>query len=545
MRDHAVLYLNGRRREVRGADLLLPLSTWLRENQRLTGTKIVCAEGDCGACAVLVGRREDAADDALTYRSIDSCIAFVYQADRAHVVTVEGLKEEDGSLSKVQRAMVDCHGSQCGFCTPGFVTTIHAVHEEPKQVGHDGRWVASPTKRKSIGRTRLSGNLCRCTGYVQIFDAAKAVDPASLTRLNDRYPAAAMLDDFDEAADAPLDASFTRDGRPCRVAAPRTLAAAAAFRAEHPACRVASGTTDLGVQHRHGRYEPEVVLGLHAVDGLGGIDRVTSDDAGGGSESEHLLIGAAATWTRIAREIQADLPAYHDILMRFGSPQIRNAGTLAGNLANGSPIADSVPLQLVLEAELELVKTGTTPVSPRNSRPVPGDASGETGVVPVFTRRVPLTRFYTGYKQLDLRDDELIAAVRLPLPTPSQRLSLHKISRRRDMDISTLTAAVLLDFADRDAAGDEGATIRGARIAFGGVAATVLRMGSVEAFLEDAPFTESTMREAGRIARAELKPLTDVRGSADYRLALCENVMVKAFHEIAGGAAVTVGGGAR
>ena len=276
------------------------------------------------------------------------------------------------------------------------------------------------------------------------------------------------------------------------------------------------------MQHRHGRYEPEVVLGLHAVDGLGGIDRVTNDDAGGGSESEHLLIGAAATWTRIAREIQADLPAYHDILMRFGSPQIRNAGTLAGNLANGSPIADSVPLQLVLEAELELVSA----------------AAGDR-------RRVPLTRFYTGYKQLDLRDDELIAAVRLPLPTPSQRLSLHKISRRRDMDISTLTAAVLLDFADRDAAGDEGATIRGARIAFGGVAATVLRMGSVEAFLEDAPFTESTMREAGRIARAELKPLTDVRGSADYRLALCENVMVKAFHEIAGGAAVTVGGGAR
>ncbi|BAM05224.1 xanthine dehydrogenase small subunit [Phycisphaera mikurensis] len=516
MRDHAVLYLNGRRREVRGADLLLPLSTWLRENQRLTGTKIVCAEGDCGACSLLVGRREDPADDALTYRAIDACIAFVYQADRAHVVTVEGLREEDGSLSSVQQAMVACHGSQCGFCTPGFVTTIHAVHEEPKQVGVtvNGQ---EPDEEEIDWPHALSGNLCRCTGYVQIFDAARAVDPASLTRLNDRYPAAAMLDDFDAAAEAPLDASFERGGRPCRVAAPRTLAAAAAFRAEHPACRVASGTTDLGVQHRHGRYEPEVVLGLHAVDGLGGIDRVSDDDAGGESKREHLLIGAAATWTRIAREVQRDLPAYHAVLMRFGSPQIRNAGTLAGNLANGSPIADSVPLQLVLEAELELI-------------------SG-AGV----RRRVPLTRFYTGYKQMDLRDDELIAAVRLPLPMPSQRLSLHKVSKRRDMDISTFTAAILLDFADRDAAGEEGSTIRGARVAYGGVAATVVRLGAVETFLEGAAFTEATMREAGRIARGELTPLSDVRGSAEFRLSLCENVMVKAFHEIVGEAAVAGG----
>ena len=498
MREHAVLYLNGRRHDVRGPALLRPLSTWLREDRWLTGTKIVCAEGDCGACSLLVGQREGDADDRLTYRAIDSCIAFVYQMDRAHVVTVEGLREADGSLSAVQRAMVDCHGSQCGFCTPGFVTTIHAVHEERRQVGLtvNGEGAASESR---FWREALSGNLCRCTGYLQIFDAARAVDAEALTGLNDRYPPAEMLAAFEEADAETLDAAFDDAGRACRVAAPRTLEAAAAFRAEHPGCRIASGTTDLGVQHRHGRFTPESVLGLHAVDGLEGIDRVT-DDGG----SDHLVLGAAATWTAVARAVERDLPGYHRLLMRFGSPQIRNAGTLAGNVANGSPIADSIPLLMALDAELELISAPDGPAS-------------------ATRRRVPLTGFYTGYKEMDLRSDELIAAVRLPLPTPTQRVFLEKVSRRRDMDISTLTCAVVLTVEDN--------AIRDARIAFGGVAATVRRFPAAEAFLEDAPLSEASLREAGRLVREEVTPLTDVRGSAGYRLSLIENVLAKAYFE--------------
>ena len=506
MRDSALLYLNGERVEVRGPDLLLPLSTWLRERRRLTGTKTVCVEGDCGSCTLLVGRHEDPADAGLTYRAIDSCIAFVYQMDRAHVVTVEGLREADGSLSAVQRAVVGCHGSQCGFCTPGFVATIHAVHEERAQVGLT---VGGQTPWPEA----LSGNLCRCTGYLQVFDAAEAVDPASLTRMNDRYPPAGMLAGFREAGGTPLDASFQDGGRACRVAAPRTLEAAAAFRAEHPGCRVASGTTDLGVQHRHGRFTPEVVLGLHAVDGLGGVDRVV-DDAGRTS----LVFGAAATWTAVARAVERDLPAYHALLMRFGSPQIRNAGTLAGNVANGSPVADGLPLLLALDAELELIAAPDGPAS-------------------AACRRVPINSFCTGYKRMDLRPEELIAAVRLPLPNPAMRLSLHKVSKRRDMDISTVAAAVVLEFEDTAEAGTEGAVLRSARIALGGVAATVVRVAEAEASLAGAAFTEESLRAAGRLARAAVEPLTDVRGSAAFRSRLCENLLVKSFHEILGGRA--------
>lgn len=520
MRDHAVFFLNGQRCEVRGAELLLPVSTWLRESRQLTGTKIVCAEGDCGACTVLVGRQEDSQDAQLAYRSIDSCIAFVFQLDRSHVVTIEGLREEDGALSAVQRAMVYCHGSQCGFCTPGFVASIHAAHEQPAAVRLTVNCASDADADAATAETidwphALSGNLCRCTGYVQIFDAARAVDAPSLARLNDRHPPQPMLADFAATAAEPLDASFEIDGRPCRVFAPRTLADAAAFRAANPACRLAAGTTDLGVQHRHGRYEPELVLALHAIPELQRIERETRPDG-----AEQIRFGAATSWTRVAETIREELPAYHAVLMRFGSPQIRNAGTLGGNLANGSPIADSLPLHLALDAELELVA---------------GDGT---------RRRLPLTRFYTGYKQLDLRDDELIAAVRLPLPTAAERLSLHKVSRRRDMDISTFTAAVVLGFESPEAAGREGATIREARIAFGGVAATVVRLPRVEAFLRGSSFTEETLREAGRIARGEVTPLSDVRGSADFRRSLCENVLVKTFHEIAEAAAVQSDGAA-
>lgn len=531
MRDHAVFFLNGQRCEVRGAELLLPLSTWLRESRQLTGTKIVCAEGDCGACTVLVGRQEDSQDAQLAYRSIDSCIAFVYQLDRSHVVTIEGLREEDGALSAVQRAMVDCHGSQCGFCTPGFVASIHAAHERPETVrltvdrgahAHAGgsanvcgSATATATAETIDWPHALSGNLCRCTGYVQIFDAARAVDATSFARLNDRHPPQPMLADFAATAAEALDASFENDGQLCRVFAPRTLADAAAFRAANPACRLAAGTTDLGVQHRHGRYEPELVLALHAIPELQRIERET-----GPNGAEQIRFGAATSWTRVAETIREELPAYHAVLMRFGSPQIRNAGTLGGNLANGSPIADSLPLHLALDAELELVA---------------GDGT---------RRRLPLTRFYTGYKQLDLRDDELIAAVRLPLPTAAERLSLHKVSRRRDMDISTFTAAVVLGFESPEAAGREGATIHKARIAFGGVAATVVRLPRVEAFLRGSSFTEETLREAGRIARGEVTPLSDVRGSADFRRSLCENVLVKTFHEIAEATAVQSDGAA-
>lgn len=496
MRDHLVFYLNGKRHTAQGPEAFATLTDFLRETLGQTGTKVVCAEGDCGACSVLIGR-PSGDGKRFAYQTIDACIAFMYQLDRTHMVTIEGIKERDGSLSPVQTAMVQGHGSQCGFCTPGFVVTMHGLLEDdvspPPTSGCDG----CPGLGEDQLRLGLSGNLCRCTGYQQILDAGKAIDPAAVARMNDRYPAGPMLDDFAALGDAPVLIETVHHGQARRVFMPRDLGEAVTFRAANPGCKLASGTTDLGVQYNHtppgptaGNGPPPILSLSHVAD----LDRVAIEDG-------RLITGATATWSAIEHAVENLVPEYHCVLTLFGSPQVRNAGTIAGNLANASPIADSIPFHIVMDAELDLFSTRGA-------------------------RTVKLNDFYLGYKKLDLADDELIAAVRTPLPADNQRLKLYKVSKRRDMDISTFTAGILLTL---DASGQ---TITQARLAYGGVGPTVMRLPKTEAFLADQPFSESTMREAGQLARTEITPLSDVRGSADFRLQLAENILVKCYHDL-------------
>ncbi len=490
-REHLLVFINGERHEVAGLDASLTLSDYLRLRLGQVGTKIVCSEGDCGACSVLVGRVEDVADESrggdesgggkLIYRAIDSCIQFMYQLDRAHVVSVEGLKR-NGLLSPVQDAMVKCHGSQCGFCTPGFVMTMAGLLEGE---GVERKETLTPDEL----RYGLTGNLCRCTGYVQIIDAGCSVDPGKTARLSELYPDGPMVDVFSaHAADDVLVTAY--DGR--TVAAPANLDAAIAFKAAHPGCTVVAGATDIGVQHNKGKIDPREVLCLANVGEMKGV----------GQADGRITAGACANWSQVERSIKDLVPQFYDVLTVFGSPQIRNAGTIGGNIANASPIADSVPFLFVMGAELEIAG-------------------------PTRTRRVDINDFYTGYKQFDLNADELIARVHIPLPTEAQTLRLYKVSRRRDLDISTFTAAVLMGL---DGSGE---TIQDIRIAYGGVAAVVLRLPKAEAFLTGKPFDESVLREAGQLARSEVKPITDVRGSADFRLQLAENIMARFYFDCA------------
>lgn len=497
MRSEVVFFLNGRRVAVAGDDVWLPVSTWLRERRRLTGTKVVCAEGDCGACTVLVGVAE-AGGNGFAYAPLDSCIAFVHQLDGRHLVTVEGLAgtaSATAELTGVQRAMVDGHGSQCGFCTPGIVATVHGMLEAGRG---DGGGCGGGCGLDAAGiREGLSGNLCRCTGYVQIVEAVQAVDVAAEPGLNARHPPAPMREALAPLVDDDVEVRFGRSGDGGGVlAAPRTLDAALAFRASHPGCTVAAGTTDLGVLHRHGRFNPlsQPVLSLARVDGFNAV----AEDA------EGFTFGAGATWAQVAAATAERLPEARDMLQRFGSPQVRAAGTLGGNIATGSPIGDSLPLLAALDAALEL----------RSS---------------AGSRTVALADFYTGYKQTVLRGDELIASVRLLLPAADERLRVYKISKRRDMDISTFAATVCVALDDPE---DAAPMIRRARIAFGGVAATVVRLPETESFLEGRELCEATMREAGARARAEVKPIGDVRGDAAFRLQLAENILVKFGFEV-------------
>ncbi len=473
-RDFILLYVNGRRHVIRGETAFVTLSDFLRSELLLPGTKVVCAEGDCGACTVLAGELDGT---RLRYQTVDSCILFLHQLDGRHIVTVEGLQDGD-RLTPVQQAMVDHHGSQCGYCTPGFVMALTGMMEErPPADAHDLR-------------RALTGNLCRCTGYLPILEAAAAVDPKDLTPLAQRYTSSALVDDLRQHALTPVRIETTAPARRTFFG-PRCLEDALAFKAQHPEAVIVAGATELGVLRNKKGLEPAALLSLANVPGLSAIL----------SENSHLVIGANVTWTQMEQFTRAALPELYRMIIRFGSPQIRNVSTLAGNVANGSPIADSLPFLLIMEAELELV-------SQRGSR------------------RVPIGRFYQGYKKTDLAPDEIIARIIVPLPAPDELLKLYKVSRRNDLDIATFGAGIRLKKA--------GEVITRAYIAYSGVGPTVARLPKTEAFLQGKLFTQETFQGAGRVARSEVRPISDVRGARDFRLQLAENILAKFYGDCTG-----------
>jgi xanthine dehydrogenase small subunit len=503
MRDHLVFYVNGGRRAVKGRDAGLTLSDYLRQGlgpvgvNCLTGTKIACAEGDCGACTVLVGHPSPDGS-TLDFVPVDACIAFVYQLDRAHVITVEAL-EHDHLLTPVQSAMVDYYGSQCGFCTPGFVMALHGLVEQRQRQSRDTRLSDAEL------RLGLSGNLCRCTGYTQILEAGAAIDPASVPRCAARFDTAEILADFASLGDGSVEVnprpssesngeaahgnSFGAAGSSLEVFIPNTVDELLARRAARPDSVLVSGATDLGVQFNHGKFAPRSVTTTSSIPKLHQLE-INGDE---------LLVGAAVSWTRFAEFIRGRVPEYHELLARFGGPQIRHMGTLVGNLANASPIADSIPFHFVAESKIEVASTRGR-------------------------RQIPIEKFYLGYKQLNLGPDEVILSVRTPLSGRHVRLKLYKISRRRDLDISTVTAAFWIETDSED-------VITAARVAVGGVAPTVLRLPRTESLMTGRPCDLTTMSAAGKQARDEVAPISDVRGSANYRLQLVENLFQKFYFD--------------
>jgi xanthine dehydrogenase small subunit len=474
MRDHLALYVNGQRHTVTGGDCFLPLAEFLRDRLRMTGTKVVCAEGDCGSCTVLVGRPRGT---RLAYRTVDSCIQFLFQLDGTHVVTVEGLRRGD-ELTPVQAAMTAHHGSQCGYCTPGFVVAMTGLLEDcPRPADED--W-----------RCGLTGNLCRCTGYTPILTAGRRAAEQSHTALEDLYPSAKLGRELQLLGRSPLAVSVGSQ----RLFSPVDLRQAVEFLVAHPTAKVVAGATDVGVQINKRAIAPDVFLDLNRIEELEGV-------AVNGHE---MVCGARACWSDLEGPCRQRVPAFHSIISIFGSPQIRHVGTIGGNIVNASPIADSIPFLFVTESLVEI-----------------------TG--PQGTRTVNINDFYHGYRRTDLQPGEILTRVRIPIPTVGQHLALYKVSRRRDLDIATFTAAILLEVV--------GGRITAARIALGAVGPTVIRARRTEAYLRGKPFDELTMQAAGHHALDEISPISDVRGSAEFRRQLTRNVFLKFFHERARGVA--------
>src|SRR5438105_4398958 len=353
MRDYVRLLINGNEHRIRGTDALTTLGAWLRASGN-TGTKLVCEEGDCGACTVLL--RRNGGD----FQVVNACILLLAQIDGASVVTVEGL-----GMNAVQQSMIVCHGAQCGYCTPGFVVAMTGLFEHCDRV--DDKQV----------RDGLTGNLCRCTGYEPIIKAALAIDGASMPKMRARYPQ--TLD----ARDAVRIGNFF---------APATLDDAVAFKREHPGCTIVQGATDVGVWINKRNFAAPAMLSLAKIPGLDELRE----------ENGTVVAGANVTLSMLEAFVETRIPELFRILNIFGSPQIKNAGTLAGNIANGSPIGDTLPYLFVAGAQLEL------------NHQITGGA-----------RTVEVNDFYLGYKKFDLRPDEIITRVRVPIVRDA--LKLYKV----------------------------------------------------------------------------------------------------------------------
>ena len=462
-------YYQGAVREVCNAAPTQTILQHLREDLHCTGTKEGCAEGDCGACTVVIGTLKDG---QVEMKAVNSCIQLTPTLDGKALFTVEDLQQQDGQLHPVQQALVECHGSQCGFCTPGFVMSLWGMYL--KQEG------AKPTRCQVDDA--LSGNLCRCTGYRPIIDAAMRM--GELPKV-----------DFDRAALAeqlaPLQrgqsASYSSHGQTFH--APRTLDELVALRAAHPAATLLAGSTDIGLWVTKQMRELGDIIYLGHVSALQNVV-----EAGG-----MIDIGAGVTLEDAYKAVCRHYPKQlSEMWQRFASLPIRNAGTLGGNVANGSPIGDSMPWLIALGSEVVL-----------------RSAAGE--------RVLPLEELYLGYQQKDMQPGEFVQAVRVPLPRAGVQFRTYKLAKRFDQDISAVCAA----FAVRL----DGANVAEARIAFGGMAATPKRAAATEAFLVGKPWTEDTLTAAMAMLAGDYAPLSDMRASAAYRMKAAQNLLKRFWFE--------------
>jgi xanthine dehydrogenase small subunit len=478
MTKHTIrFYRQGAVHELRDVPTTRTVLQHLREDLRCTGTKEGCAEGDCGACTVVIGELD--AHGALELKAVNACIQFLPTLDGRSLFTVEDLRAADGTLHPVQQAMLDCHGSQCGFCTPGFVMSMWALYEnQPADAG-------LPTRDEI--NAALSGNLCRCTGYRPIVEATQqmfdyprvALDRAALTRALESIQ---RIETFEYTGP---DARGDGFGTPSFYA-PLTVDAFAGLRARHPHARIVAGSTDVGLWVTKQFRDLGDLLFIGNVAELKVIER----------DAQTLTIGAAASLEAAYGALAIDYPELAELWARFASLPIRNAGTLGGNVANGSPIGDSMPALLALDAHVVLQRESTV-------------------------RTLPLDAFYTGYQKTALEAGEFVAAIRVPRPATKLRFRTYKVSKRYDQDISAVCGAFALHVED--------GVIAQARIAFGGMAATPQRARHAEAALTGAAWNEAAARRAMDALAADYQPLTDMRASGAYRLKVARNALWR-FH---------------
>lgn len=458
--DTVRFVLDGEVVEIRDVDPTRTVLQYLREDLSRKGTKEGCAEGDCGACTVVV------ADTDGEMRAINSCIQFLPTLDGKQLITVESLAG-DGTMHPVQTAMVQNHGSQCGFCTPGFVMSLFALYE------------SNPDPTRTEVDDALAGNLCRCTGYRPIVSAAMEMQSLEGESLPIRADLLKSLQREQMLA-------IEQNGR--RFFAPRSCDEFAVLYAEYPDATILAGGTDVGLwvtkQHRE----------LATVIYTGCVEEMQRT----GTTAQHIEIGGAVSLTDVMPLLTEHYPGLDELLRRFASPPIRNAGTLGGNVANGSPIGDSMAALMVLDSTLVL-RAGSD------------------------EREIAIADFYHDYMKNDLRSGEFLVRIHVPLPQGNEVVRSHKWSKRFDQDISAVCTAYRLELA--------AGKVTSFRMACGGLAATVKRAARTEQVVEGQAWSEATIESACKALAEDFSPISDMRASADIRLLACQNLLRRFFLE--------------
>ncbi|MDX1576455.1 MAG: xanthine dehydrogenase small subunit [Kiloniellales bacterium] len=453
------------------------LLDYLRLTEGRRGTKEGCAEGDCGACTIALGRR---IGGRLVYRPVNACIFLLGMADGAEVVTVEDLAGPDGTLHPVQDALVRHHGSQCGFCTPGFVMSLFTLY-------HCDELAGEKASRKTVNDW-IAGNLCRCTGYRPIVEAGlEAIDGTPSDRFaKARAETEKTLAGLEDGADV-----FIGDSESF-FAAPASIEALASLYEKHPDATLVAGATDVGLWiTKQLRDLPKIIHLGRAAD----LDEVEESD-------DDLVIGATATYDSVEHAVARLDPDLGELWRRLGAKQVRASGTVGGNIANGSPIGDSPPALIALGAELELRKGAEV-------------------------RRLPLEDFFLDYGKQDRAPGEFVTRVRVPKPSPKHAFRCYKISKRFDQDISAVLGAFRLTL--------DGTRVSAVRIAYGGMAAVPKRASAAERALVGADLSRPASWAGALDALAQdLTPIDDLRASAAYRRATARALLEKALIEIAG-----------
>lgn len=497
--------------EIASCDPTLTVLDWLRLERRLTGTKEGCAEGDCGACTVVVGRLDRG---TLRYEAINACIRFLPTLDGCQLLTVEHLKGADGALHAVQQAIVECHGSQCGFCTPGFVMSLFAL------------WLNEDAPSVARIEDALAGNLCRCTGYEPIIAAGRrmgditprATDATFARQSGVAARLAALADE----------ATLSLEGAGRHFYGPATVAALADLVSAHPQATLVAGATDVGLWVTKGMKRPAPVIYLGRIEALRAIE----------DHGDHLRFGAMATHADVRPALAALSPQLDELMRRFGGEQVRNAGTIGGNIANGSPIGDLPPALIALGARLVLARGSSSSPRPEDppqaaSRRMVHEAPGSSGasfetqaaLAPqdegseaVGRRTLPLEEFFLDYRRQDRQPGEFVEAVIVPKPEAGTLFHVSKVSKRFDEDISAVCGAFLIR---RDTEG----RVTQARLAYGGMAGIPKRAGAAEAALLGRTFDAAAVDAAISALGEDFTPLDDMRASARYRLQVAGNLL--------------------